>query len=242
MSNVLSLDEMLAAGLHFGHKTSKWNPKMKPFIFGNKKGLHIIDLVKTQEQIDKAWAFITKEVAAGKNVLLVGTKDQVKVQLKKVAENTGMPYITEHWLGGTLTNFFIIKNSIRKYKDILDKKKTGQLAKYTKKEQLEFDREAAKLEVGVGGLVNLVKVPEIIFIWDIKKEKTALAEALKRKIPTIAICDTNTNPTGIDFPIPANDDATKGIELVLKSLEKAILEGKKQREAAREAHQPAKAQ
>lgn len=238
MSQVPTLAELLAAGLHFGHKTSKWNPKMKPYIYGNKQGLHIIDLTKTQEQMDKAWAFITKEVAAGKNILLVGTKDQVKKPLRQLAEKTGMPYITEHWLGGTLTNFFIIKNSIRKYKDILDKKKTGQLSKYTKKEQLEFDREAARLEIGVGGLVNLIKVPEIIFIWDIKKEKTALAESLKRRIPIVAICDSNTNPTGINYPIPANDDATKGIELVLASLEQAIMTGKQQREAAKESHQP----
>ena len=237
MSQTLTLADLLAAGLHFGHKTSKWNPKMKPYIYGVKQGIHIIDLTKTQEQLERALAFITKEVAAGKNILLVGTKDQVKEPLRQVAESTGMPYVTEHWLGGTLTNFFIIKNSIRKYKDIIDKKRTGQLSKYTKKEQLEFDRELAKLEVGVGGLVNLIKVPDIIFIWDIKKEKTALSEALKRRIPIVAICDTNTDPTGIAYPIPANDDATKGVKLILGALEEAILEGKKQHEAAREAKQ-----
>lgn len=235
MSQTLILADLLAAGLHFGHKTSKWNPKMKPYIYGVKQGIHIIDLTKTQEQLEKALAFITKEVAAGKNILLVGTKDQVKEPLRQVAESTGMPYVTEHWLGGTLTNFFIIKNSIRKYKDIIDKKRTGQLSKYTKKEQLEFDRELARLEVGVGGLVNLIKVPDVIFIWDIKR-KTALSEALKRRIPIVAICDTNTDPTGIAYPIPANDDATKGVKLILGALEEAILEGK-QHEAAREAKQ-----
>ena len=229
--NLPSVEEMLAAGMHFGHRTSKWHPKMKPFIFGERQGIHILDLEKSRVQLEKALAYITNTVANGQKVLLVGTKAQAKLLLKKVGKDVGEPYIAEHWLGGTLTNFPVVKKSIRKYRDLLDKKLTGKLARYTKKEQLEFERDIIKLEKSFGGLVDLHAIPTAVFIWDIKTEKTALAEAKKCGIKIIAVCDTNTNPTGIDYVIPANDDASKTIKLVLESVKDAILEGKAKAEA-----------
>lgn len=221
------IEEMLKAGLHFGHRTSKWHPKMAPYIYGSRNGIHIIDLVKTEEYLNKALAYMKKLTAEGKMILFVGTKDQVKKPLKAMAVEANVPFVNEKWLGGLLTNFTIIKKLIKKYVDLRDKKKAGKLVKYTKKEQLEFDREINKLEDRVGGLANLTRTPDAIFIWDIKTEKTALAEALKKKIPVIAVCDTNVNPEGVKYVIPANDDATKGIKLILNTIKNALLEAKK---------------
>ncbi|MBU0722168.1 30S ribosomal protein S2 [Patescibacteria group bacterium] len=226
MMTIPSIEDMLKAGMHFGHRTSKWHPKMKLFIFGSKKGVHIIDLRKTQKMLGMALEYIKRQSAEGKAILLVGTKMQVKNILKKTAEETGMPYVSSKWLGGFLTNFPIIKNLIRKFKDLSEKRAGGKLDKYTKKERLDFDRQIAKLETNVGGLVSLTKIPDVIFIWDIKKEKTAFTEALKKKIPVVAVCDTNVNPDGVKYIIPANDDASKGIKLVMNLIKEAILEGK----------------
>ncbi|MFH0840388.1 MAG: 30S ribosomal protein S2 [bacterium] len=221
-----SIEDMLKAGMHFGHRTSRWHPKMEPFIFGARKGVHIIDLEKSREKLGTALDFVIEEISQGKKILFVGTKAHVKGLLKKTAQDAGEPYVSEHWIGGMLTNFPVIKKSIKKYKDLVEKKEAGKLAKYTKKEQLDFDREIAKLELRVGGLVDLIKTPDIVFIWDIKTEKTALSEAKKKGIPVIAVCDTNVNPTGIDYIIPSNDDASKTIKLVLDLMGEAVAEGK----------------
>jgi len=221
-----SIEEMLKAGMHFGHRTSKWHPKMEPFIFGSRKGVHIMDLRKTQKMLGVALEYIKKQTAEGKIVLLVGTKMQVKNTLKKTAEEAGVPYVSSKWLGGFLTNFPIIRNLIRKFIDLSEKRAAGKLDKYTKKERLDFDRQIVKLETNVGGLVSLTKTPDVIFIWDIKKEKTAFTEALKKKIPVVAVCDTNVNPSGVKYIIPSNDDASKGIKLVMNLVKEAILEGK----------------
>lgn len=221
-----SIEEMLKAGMHFGHRTSKWHPKMEPFIFASRKSIHIIDLRKTQKMLALALEYLRKEAQEGKSILLVGTKMQVKNILKKTAVEINMPYVSERWLGGFLTNFAVIRNLVRKFKDLTEKRNSGKLDKYTKKERLDFDRQIAKLETNVGGLVSLTKAPDVIFIWDIKKEKTAFAEAVKKKIPVVAICDTNVDPTGVKYIIPANDDATKGIKLVMALVKEAILEGK----------------
>ncbi len=226
MTKIPNVEELLQVGMHFGHRTSKWHPKMKPFIFGERKGVHIIDLIKSREQLEKALSFISDISARGGKVLFVGTKAQVKGLLKKVAKETDMPYVCEHWLGGTMTNFPVIKKNVKKYKDLLDKQAEGKLSKYTKKEQLQFSRQIAKLELSVGGLVDLNVMPEAIFIWDIKNEKTALAEAKKKLIPIIAICDTNVDPSGIDYIIPANDDASKTIKLIFDLIREAVTEGK----------------
>ena len=230
MTKLPSIEEMLQAGMHFGHRTSKWHPKMKPYIFGARKGIYIFDLEKSQQQLSQALDFITRLSAQNKKILLVGTKPQVSGLLKKIALECGSPFVSEHWIGGLLTNFPVIKKSIRKFIDLSEKKAEGKLTKYTKKEQLQFDRQIAKLDTSVGGLVSLNTVPDAVFIWDIKVEKTALAEANKRKIPIIAICDTNVNPENVDYVIPANDDASKTIKLVLDLVKEAIVEGKTEAE------------
>jgi small subunit ribosomal protein S2 len=221
---------MLKAGMHFGHRKSKWHPKMEPFIFGVRKGVHVIDLVKSRVMLEQALEFIKKSVSEGKSILFVGTKTQAKKPLQAMAEETGMPFVAERWLGGTLTNFPIIRNSIRKYRDLLEKKQTGKLEKYTKKERLDFDRLIDKLRLKVGGLVSLNRTPDILFIWDIKHEETALTEARKKNITLIAICDTNVNPLPIDYVIPANDDASKTIKLLLGVIKEAVAEGKAEAE------------
>ncbi len=219
-----SIEEMLKAGMHFGHRTSRWHPKAAPFIFGQRNGVHIIDLAKSRKLLEEAMKYIKKTISEGKTILFIGTKTQVKKKMKTVCIEIGMPYIVEKWLGGCLTNFIVIKKSIKKYNDLIAQKKDGKLEKYTKKERLEIDREIAKLEIRVGGLSNLIKVPDVVFIWDIKKEKTAMAEAKKLNIPVIGVCDTNVNPEEVDYVIPANDDATKTIKMILNLVKEAALE------------------
>jgi small subunit ribosomal protein S2 len=222
-----SLEEMLKAGAHFGHRTNRWHPKMKQFIFTSKNGIYIIDLKKTQEKLEEALEFMTKLVSEGKSILFVGTKNQVSEPMKKMAVAVAQPYIVGKWLGGYLTNFAIVKKSVKKYLDLIEKKEGGKLEKYTKKERLDFDREIKKLELRVGGLASLVKLPDALFIWDIKEEETAVKEAQQKNIPIIAICDTNVNPDEVNYPIPANDDATKTIQLILDCIEDALVTAKK---------------
>jgi len=226
MAKIPTIEEMLKAGMHFGHRTSKWHPKMEPFIFTQRNGVYIIDLIKSRKMLESALEFIKKFASEGKTILFVGTKMQAKKTIKNLALETGMPYVSEKWMGGCLTNFLVIKKLIKKYNDLLADKNEGKLNKYTKKERLDFDKEMEKLEIKVGGLVNMNKLPDAIFIWDIKTENTAATEAKKKNIPTIAVCDTNVNPTGINYVIPANDDATKTIRLLLNTVKEAIKEGK----------------
>ncbi len=218
---------MLKAGMHFGHRTNRWHPKMKQFIFTSKNGVYIINLRKTQEKFEEALDFMVKLVSEGKSILFVGTKNQVSEPLQKMATEIGQPYIVGKWLGGYLTNFTVVKKSVKKYLDLLEKKDSGKLEKYTKKERLEFDREIGKLKVRVGGLTSLNKLPDALFVWDIKEEETAIKEAQQKNIPIIAICDTNVNPEEVNYPIPANDDATKTITLVLKTIKDVLLGVKK---------------
>jgi len=228
MQKLPTIDEMLKAGMHFGHRTSKWHPKMEPFIFTSRNGVHIIDLIKSQKMLGQALDFIRKFSEEKKIILFVGTKMQAKKPLKALAKETSMPYIVEKWMGGTLTNFSVIKKMIKKYNDLQVDKKSGQLGKYTKKERLDFDRTISKLELKVGGLTDLNRLPDAIFVWDIKQERTAITEAKKKNIPIIGVCDTNVNPTGINYVIPANDDATKTIKLILGLVQGAILAGQKE--------------
>jgi len=226
MNQIPTIEQMLKAGMHFGHRTSKWHPKMKEYIFTSRNGVHIIDLVKARVMLENALEFIKKFSSEGKSILFVGTKMQVKKPLKKMASETEMPYIIEKWMGGCLTNFFVIKKLISKYKSLTADKAAGKFIKYTKKERLEIDREIKRLEMKVGGLTNMNKLPDAIFVWDIKNEKTAIMEAKKKNIPIIAVCDTNTNPTDINYIIPSNDDATKTIKLILAAIGEAIMDGK----------------
>lgn len=226
MSKIPTLEEMLKAGMHFGHRTSKWHPKMKPYIFGARNNVYIIDLVKTQKMLGEAMDFIKKLAGEGKMILFVGTKNQAKEPLKKLAEETDMSYVVDKWMGGSLTNFFIIKKSIKRYVDLVKQKETGKLSKYTKKERLEFDREITKLKAKVGGLVNMNKLPDALFVWDVNNENTAIEEARKKNIPVIAVCDTNINPDKVNYVIPGNDDATKAVKLVVALVKETIDEGK----------------
>jgi len=233
MSKIPSLVELLQAGAHFGHQTSKWHPKMKKYIFGDRQGIHIINLEETQKALESALAFAKSTCQRGGNVLFVGTKKQAAELVKAAALGSGMPFVDKRWLGGTLTNFSAISQQLRKFKDLKRKQERGELAKYTKLEQLRFSEEIKKLEESVGGIQDLVRIPEAIFILDIRKDKTAFEEAKRRGVKIIALCDSNVNPTEVDYPIPANDDAVKSIELFLNLLADACRDGRKEWEAAR---------
>ena len=223
MIKIPQLEDMLKAGMHFGHRTNRWHPKMKKYIFTSKNGIYIIDLKKTQEQMQAALEFMSKLVSEGKSILFVGTKSQVSEPLKKMAQEISQPYIVGKWLGGYLTNFAMVKKSVKKYLDLIEKKETGKLEKYTKKERLDFDREIKKLEMRVGGLTSLNKLPDALFVWDIKEEETSIKEAQQKNIPIIAVCDTNVNPDEVTYPIPANDDSTKTIKVILASIRENLL-------------------
>lgn len=227
MHRLPSIEEMLQAGMHFGHRTYRWHPKMEPYIFDKRNGVYVLDLEKSLEKLEEALDFISKTIKEGKNILFVGTKSQVKQPMKKMAEMTGQPYVVGKWLSGFLTNFPVVKRSIKKYQELVEKKDSGKLNKYTKKERLGFEKQIAKLHERVGGLTAVEKLPDALFIWDIKEEKTAVSEARKKGIPIIAICDTNVNPELVNYPIPANDDASKTVNLILASVQSSIIDAKK---------------
>lgn len=222
MPKLPSLEEMLNAGMHFGHRTSSWHPKMEPFIFTSRKGVHILDLNQTQKKLGNALEFLEKIVSEGKVVLFVGTKNQAKKPLEDLAQETKMPYVNNKWIGGLLTNFPVVKKSIKKYNDLIAEKESGKLDKYTKKEQIEFDKEISRLGEKFSGVAELKKMPDALFVWDIKTEKIAIEEARKKNVPVIGVCDTNSNPELVNYPIPCNDDATKSIKLVLDLVKKTI--------------------
>lgn len=220
--------EMLKAGLHFGHQQSRRHPKMDPYIFTTRGGVSVINLEKTKTALTQACAFVSSVVAAGGVVVFVGTKRQARDIVMRAAQTAGMPYVVDRWIGGLFTNF----NHVRQLIATLDRLKTerasGELQKYTKKEQLDFEKEIIRLEKLVGGLGMMEKLPQAIFAVDIKNEKTAIREAQAVHIPVVAVCDTNVNPTDIQFPIPANDDATKAITYVADLLVEAIADGRHQ--------------
>lgn len=226
MPNIPSLTDMLKAGMHYGHQISRWHPKMQEYIFGSRSGVHIIDLEKTQGQLEDALATVKEIASRGGIVLFVGTKTQAKSIVKKYADNCGMPYVTERWLGGTLTNFKQIKETIKRLKTLKDQRDKGELKKYTKKEQLLMEREIADIEMKMGGIENMARVPEAMFVVDVRNEKTAIAEANFTNTKVIAMCDTNVNPIHVDKVIPANDDAVKSIDLVCSLVCDAVKEGK----------------
>jgi small subunit ribosomal protein S2 len=226
MPKIPELTDMLKAGMHFGHNTSNWHPKMAEFIFGARKGVHIIDLEKTQTQLEDALSTIKEITSRGGIVLFVGTKNQAKSIVKKYADACAMPYVTERWLGGTLTNFKQIKESLKRLKMLKDQRDKGELKKYTKKEQLMLEREIEDMEHKLGGIENMTRVPDAMFVVDARNEKTALKEASTTKMRVIAMCDTNVNPRLVTKIIPSNDDAVKSIELVCSLVCDAVKEGK----------------
>lgn len=225
--NTPQLTDMLKSGVHFGHKTSKWHPNMAPYIFTTKQDVHIINLESTAQKLEEAMKYVHELAAQNKTVLLVGSKYQAAPIIEKYSKEAGMPFVMHRWLGGTLTNFKTISSVARKLSKLKQQRDTGELKKYTKKEQLEFDREIERLEVIVGGIETLFALPDAVFIVDLKEEKTALREARQMKIPVIAMCDTNVDPRKTEYPIPANDDAVKSIELIVSSLAQAMVEGRK---------------
>lgn len=217
----ITLKELLEAGCHFGHQSQRWNPKMKSYIFATKDKVHIFDLVKTKEGLEAACAFVKATTSQAGKVLFVGTKRQAKEIVKETAQKARMPYVSERWLGGTITNWEQIKKSIDKLEEMKEKKEKGEYKDYTKKEQLLIDREIERLERFFGGLTALEGLPEAIFVVDIKKEEAAVLEANKKGVKVVAIVDTNSNPDLVDYVIPANDDAVGSIELIVKKIGEA---------------------
>lgn len=227
MSNLPSLEELLKKGVHFGHKTSKRHPKMIPFIFSKRNGVHVIDLEKTVEKLDEALNFVTKTVEKGGMILFIGSKKQAKEVVKAAADSCQMPYIIGRWLGGTFTNFDNIVSLTRKLESLEKGREDGTWDRYIKKEQVTMSKQLDKLQDTVGGIKMMKRLPQAIFVVDIKKEKTAVAEANKMHIPIIALTDTNVNPELVQYAIPANDDAVKSIEVISNLVAEAVKTAKK---------------
>jgi len=230
----LSYKELLEAGVHFGHLKKKWNPKMLPYIFMERKGIHIIDLNKTLENLEEAAAGLKTIARSGKRILFVATKKQAKEIVSEAATRVGMPFVTERWLGGMLTNFSTIRKSIKKMQSIEKMLTDGTFENITKKERLRLSREKAKMEKVLGGIASLNRLPSAVVLVDIMHEDIALAEAKKLNIQTFGMVDTNSDPTDVDFAIPTNDDATKSIAIVINYLTNAIVEGLEERKKDKE--------
>lgn len=232
--NQLKFEDLLDAGVHFGHLKRKWNPAMAPYIFMERNGIHIIDLYKTVAKADEA-ALALKQIAkSGKKILFVATKKQAKEIVGELVRSVGMPYVTERWPGGMLTNFATIRKAVRKMASIDKMQNDDTFTKISKRERLQILRERAKLEKNLGSISDLTRLPSAIFIVDILKEKIAVNEAKKLNIPTFAIVDTNSNPNEVDYAIPANDDASKSIAIILGHMVKAIEEGLAERKIAKD--------
>ncbi len=232
-NNVISIGvkELLESGVHFGHQTKRWNPKMKPFIFDARNGIHIIDLSKTLTQLETACDFLAATVARGDRVLFVGTKKQAQQAVKETAKECGQFYVTERWLGGTLTNFQTIKRSIARLKQIEKMEADGSINNYVKQEQSVLRREAARLVKYFDGIRSMEKFPGALFVVDIKREHNAIAEARRLKIPVVAIVDTNCDPDLVDYPIAGNDDAIRSVRMVLSTIGQAITRARAEYEA-----------
>lgn len=233
----ISQQQLLDAGVHFGHLKKKWNPKMLPYIFMERKGIHIIDLNKTQEKLEESAAALRQIAKSGRKILFVATKKQAKDIVAELAASVNMPYVTERWLGGMLTNFATIRKSIKKKQSIEKMLSDGALNNITKKERLMLARQQAKLDKVLGGIENLGRVPAAVFMVDISHEHIALAEAKKLGIRTFGIVDTNSDPTLVDFAVPGNDDASKSIKIITEYLIAAIKEGLADRKRDKDAEE-----
>ncbi|MFZ7110975.1 MAG: 30S ribosomal protein S2 [Desulfatiglandales bacterium] len=225
MAASISMKALLEAGVHFGHQTRRWNPKMKPYIFGSRNGIHIIDLQKTVNLFATAYDFVVRTVADGYPVLFVGTKKQAHDSIIEESERCGMFNVVNRWLGGTLTNFQTIRQSIARLKELETMKQDGSLNRYTKKEALKMEKELLKLEKNLGGIKDMDELPGAVFVVDPKKEHIAIKEAKKLGIPLVAIADSNCDPDDIDYIIPGNDDAIRAIRLVCAKIADACIEG-----------------
>ena len=221
------MKELLEAGVHFGHQVRRWNPKMKEYIFGERNGIYIIDLQKTQKMFREALQYVTNMVAEdrGKTVLFVGTKRQAQDAVREEAERSGQYYVNQRWLGGLLTNFQTVQKSIKRLKDLDVMQTDGRYEKLTKKERIKLDRERQSLEKVLSGIKSMNRLPDVVFVIDVRKEEIAVAEANKLGIPVIAVVDTNCSPEGIDYVIPGNDDALRAVRLFAARIADAVLEG-----------------
>ncbi len=227
--STVTMRQMLEAGLHFGHQTRRWNPKMKPYIYGPRNGIYIVNLDLTMKMFHTAYQFLSDTVAGGGYILFVGTKKQAQAIIKEEAERAGMYFVNHRWLGGMLTNFQAIRNSVERLKKIEAMQEDGSINRFPKKEVLQMEKERVKLTRNVGGIKNMRALPDVLFIIDPKKEDIAVDEAKKLGIAIVALTDTNCNPDGIDYVIPGNDDAIRAIKLIASQMAEAVLEGKARR-------------
>ena len=233
----MEIKELVKAGVHFGHLTRKWNPNMSPYIYSEKNGIHIINLYKTIQKLEESCAALEKIASSGRKVLFVATKKQAKDIVSKYAKEVKMPYITERWPGGMLTNFVTIRKAVKKMSAIDRSKQDGTFESLSKKEKLSVDRTRAKLEKNLGSINSMTRLPGAIFVVDIRREHIAVREAIKLNIPIFAMVDTNTDPRLVDFGIPANDDASKSIEIILNKVTSSIKSGLDQRNKEKEEEQ-----
>lgn len=221
---IISMKQLLEAGVHFGHQTRRWNPKMAPYIFTERNGIYIIDLQKTVRKVDEAYQFVRNTVADGGSILFVGTKKQAQETVRQEAERSGMPYVNQRWLGGMLTNFQTIRSRIDRLQHLETMETDGSFYLLPKKEVLELRKEKERLERFLGGIRNLRRIPDAVFVIDPRKEKIAVAEARKLRIPIIAIVDTNCDPDEVDLVIPGNDDAIRAVRLLTSKMADAVIE------------------
>lgn len=230
---VPSLVEMLQAGVHFGHQVSRWHPKMKPYIFSSRNGVHVINLEETQKELEKTLEAAKQMAAEGKKILFITTKPQAREIVKEAAIDCGMPYLVERWIGGLLTNFSELKKLFQKYNSLKEQRDSGELERYTKQERVRIMKEIEKMDEFLSGLSNLERMPDAIFIPAMQREKTAVIEANKRNVTIFGVCDTNADPRKADYVIPANDDAVNSIKLIVELMSEAIKEGNKEYEKSR---------
>ena len=223
---VVAMKQLIEAGVHFGHQTRRWDPKMAEYIFQARNGIHIIDLQKTSKKIDEAYAFLKEQAEEGKTVLFVGTKKQAQECVKEAAEKSGMYYVDQRWLGGMLTNFDTIRTRVQRLKDLEKMQEDGTFEVLPKKEVILLKKEMEKLERNLGGIKNMEEIPGVIFLVDPKKEHIAVLEAKKLGIPVIGLVDTNCNPEEVDYAIPGNDDAIRAVKLITDVMANAIIEGR----------------
>ena len=233
----MEIKELVKAGVHFGHLTRKWNPNMSPYIYSEKNGIHIINLYKTIQKLEESCSALEKIASSGRKILFVATKKQAKDIVSKYAEEVNMPYITERWPGGMLTNFVTIRKAVKKMSSIDRSKQDGTFESLSKKEKLSVNRTRAKLEKNLGSINSMTRLPGAIFVVDIRREHIAVREAIKLNIPIFAMVDTNTDPRLVDFGIPANDDASKSIEIILNKVTSSIKSGLDQRNKEKEEEQ-----
>jgi len=226
LPDTATIKQLLEAGAHFGHQTSRWHPRMKKYIFTKRNGIHIIDLEQTASMLDKACDFVQQVIAEGGSILFVGTKKQAQETIEQEAQRCGMYYVSQRWLGGTLTNFATIQSRIDHLVRLEDQQSRGEFSRLPKKEALKLEEKVSRLNRQMGGFKEMTSLPSALFIVDPTKERIALAEAKRVGIPVIAIADTNSNPDDIDYPIPANDDAIRAIKLICSRIADAVIEGK----------------